>query len=291
MKEATIYNALQNNFTQVSNEALVNARLSGKAYKLYAYMCYRVSSCPSWIFNRGEILKHFTEGETAMRGAFRELVDSGFLERIRIRNGKGIFEKTDYKIYSTPINKGSNPQVENPPVDNQQVENPRVENQRLNNKDKINKDSKNKDLFFLEETKKHFSDLGYKSDAEAFFDYYQAKGWKIGKDKIVDRASAAKSWERQFKKFNPDLYLPEKPKNGDKNQTNINLIRIAKAGIKSMFYNGNQEDLKNLFENNWDNIEAVDGGFIMKCTNQDAELIRAEYQGILDKFNVKLEIK
>ena len=283
MKEATIYNALQNNFTQVSNEALVNARLSGKAYKLYAYMCYRVSSYPSWVFNRNEILKHFTEGETAMRGAFKELIDAGFLERMRIRNDKGIFEKTDYKIYSTPINKGSSPQVENPPVDNQQVEKPRVDNPRTNNKDKINKDSNNKDLFSLEGTKKHFSDLGNKSDGEEFWDHWEQKGWKKGKDKITDRAAAARSWERNHKKMYPDLHIEKKEKTQESKE-----IENLRENLKKAFIS-NQLDYDIYLGGNA--IEKRGNEFFIVVDEKAEKVLKVKYQSVLEKFNVKLEVK
>lgn len=287
MTEPTIYNALQNNFTQVSNEALIDARLSGKAYKLYAYMCYRVSLSASWIFNKAEILKHFVEGESAMRGAFDELIKAGFLERIRVRNNKGIFVKTDFKIYSTPINKGSDPQVENPPVDNPPVGKPQVENQRLNKKDKINKDSSNKEFISsIEDTKKYFSENNFKSNPEHFFDFWESTDWIKGKNKIKNREAEARSWERNFKQKNPDLYkitLNSAISESTVALNNPDSEEIAKIRSTIKLTLGkNYDSLYKSFEN----IEKTENGFVVIGASKKTE----NYREILQKLNVELQI-
>ena len=69
MTKSKIYNKIQNNFTQVSNLALLDIRLSGKAYKLYAYMVFRIGTAPDWYFYEEEILKNFKESRDAIRSA------------------------------------------------------------------------------------------------------------------------------------------------------------------------------------------------------------------------------
>jgi hypothetical protein len=108
-------------------------------------MCYRIGTCPTWQFNRNEIIKHFKEGDSAIRVAFNELIEAGFLVRRRTRAERGRFSKMEYEIYEKPINKDSSPCVENPHVDNAQMEKPRVANQPHNNKEVINKEYNNKD--------------------------------------------------------------------------------------------------------------------------------------------------
>ena len=36
-------------------------------------------------------------------------------------------------------------------------------------------------------------------DAEAFIDFYESKGWKIGKDSMKDWKAAVRNWERSKK--------------------------------------------------------------------------------------------
>jgi hypothetical protein len=140
-----IYNRIQNNFTQVSNLAGLDSNLSAKAFKLYWYMCYRIGTCPTWQFNKTEILKHFKEGEKALRVAFNELIDAGFLVRKQSRNEGGKFGSLDYEIFAEPINTDSTPQAQNRRADNRQAEKGQAENALHNNKEVINKELSNKE--------------------------------------------------------------------------------------------------------------------------------------------------
>lgn len=142
----TIYNALKNNFSQVSNLVLLDVRLSAKAKALYWYMCYRIGLSEKWEFNHGEILSHFKEGEKAMRPAFKELLEVGFLERRQVRNDGGKFGKHDYTIHAEPVNKPSQPHAYFGRAAKRRAANGRAENASYNNKERNNKDSSNKEI-------------------------------------------------------------------------------------------------------------------------------------------------
>jgi hypothetical protein len=46
-------------------------------------------------------------------------------------------------------------------------------------------------------------------DPEYFYDWYQTRGWKVGKDKMKDWQSAIRTWEsRNKKKSEPKLIMP-----------------------------------------------------------------------------------
>ena len=107
----TIYNRIQNNFTQVSNLAGLDPNLSSKAFKLYWYMCYRIGTASHWEFNKKEILKHFKEGRDSIYQAEKELIKAGFLRKIQSRES-GKFGKIDYEIFSEPVNSDSIPFTE-----------------------------------------------------------------------------------------------------------------------------------------------------------------------------------
>ena len=57
---------------------------------------------------------------------------------------------------------------------------------------------------FIEPTVKEVTDYcieqGYTTDAEKFVDYYSAKGWLVGKNKMKDWKAALRMWERNSKK-------------------------------------------------------------------------------------------
>ena len=51
----------------------------------------------------------------------------------------------------------------------------------------------------LEEVKAYCEERNNDLDAEAFIDFYEAKGWKIGKDSMKDWKAAIRNWERSKK--------------------------------------------------------------------------------------------
>lgn len=297
MSEPIIYSQLNNNFSQISNFALLDVTLSCKAYKLYSYMCYRIGLSDKWQFNKFEILKHFKEGESAMRSAFGELIEAGFLERKRIRNAKGIFGKTDYIIYAKPITKGSSPQVENPHVDNPQmekpheessrVEKPQVENQPYNNKEGINKDSNNKDLSLsknpklrtLEECIAHAEKEKYPIDVPKFHKYYYGDPEdppKMGMAKLM--MSWASKPENQVVKESFTASSKIAP-------TESQEILQIRHEIKSLITRSGEMQDNLIFVSA--PIEKTSSGFVIKVEDERA----LKYEEVLEKIKVKIEVK
>lgn len=48
----------------------------------------------------------------------------------------------------------------------------------------------------IDEVRAYIAEKGYKVDAERFMDFYNAKGWMIGKNKMKDWRAAVRSWAR-----------------------------------------------------------------------------------------------
>ena len=46
----------------------------------------------------------------------------------------------------------------------------------------------------LQEVKNYISEKGYTVDAQRFIDFYEAKGWMIGKNKMKDWRAAVRTW-------------------------------------------------------------------------------------------------
>ena len=74
-------------------------------------------------------------------------------------------------------------------------------------KDSIDKDSidknNNKGRFTppsLEEVKAYCSERGNRIDPQTFIDFYESKGWMIGKNKMKDWKAAVRTWERKENK-------------------------------------------------------------------------------------------
>lgn len=51
----------------------------------------------------------------------------------------------------------------------------------------------------LTEVKEYVNEKGYQIDAEAFIDFYESKGWMVGKNKMKDWRAAVRNWARRDK--------------------------------------------------------------------------------------------
>ena len=53
----------------------------------------------------------------------------------------------------------------------------------------------------LEEIKQYIREKGFTMSADAFFDYYTANGWKVGKNKMKDWRASVRNWNAREKEF------------------------------------------------------------------------------------------
>jgi hypothetical protein len=70
-------------------------------------------------------------------------------------------------------------------------------------KEIISKDIKEKQVFqtpTMDEISSYIKEKGYQVDAQRFFDFYQSKGWYIGKNKMRDWRAAIRTWARTDRK-------------------------------------------------------------------------------------------
>ena len=66
-------------------------------------------------------------------------------------------------------------------------------------KEIISKDIKKKQVFqtpTMDEISSYIKEKHYQVDAQRFFDFYQSKGWYIGKNKMKDWKAAIRTWAR-----------------------------------------------------------------------------------------------
>ena len=54
----------------------------------------------------------------------------------------------------------------------------------------------------IEEIKKYCLERGNSIDAEYFYNYYESKGWLVGKSKMKDFKAAIRTWEQNQQKYN-----------------------------------------------------------------------------------------
>ncbi len=58
----------------------------------------------------------------------------------------------------------------------------------------------------LEEVKEYCKERGNGVDAQRFVDFYEMKGWMVGKNKMKDWKAAVRTWERNSTSANTDRY-------------------------------------------------------------------------------------
>lgn len=65
-----------------------------------------------------------------------------------------------------------------------------------------------------QEVQDYMKEIEYNGDAEHFINYYQSKGWVVGKSKMIDWKSAVQTWKRRDRTFSnkSEQQIPNRPK-------------------------------------------------------------------------------
>lgn len=99
--------------------------------------------------------------------------------------------------------KGGRPKTKIKPNENQNKTNlkPNVNenvNVNVNENENVKEKLKQKEKRFtpptLEEARAYFTERGYPREAEAFINFYESKGWMVGKNKMKDWRAAVRNW-------------------------------------------------------------------------------------------------
>jgi len=220
-------NRQQGNFTFVSNKVIMDNRLTAKAKGVYVYLQSRQEG---WQFYESEIVKNFNDGKHSISSAIKELVKFKYLLRIQKRV-EGKFSCYEWILNPTESDFIINRKTETRKSDigKSDTNNTDINNTDINNTDNIggNKfpnfpkgDSENLDdvkdqkkekekpaskrkRFIkpsVEEIKKYCDEQKNDVDAEQFFNFYESKGWMVGRTKMKDWQASVRTWEIRNKK-------------------------------------------------------------------------------------------
>jgi predicted transcriptional regulator len=140
------------NFTQVSNELLLDKRVSAKAKGIYAYLYSRPDD---WDFSVDRIANDFKDGYKAINGGIKELEELGYIAREKQTNGRNY-----YYIYQKPQKKAQPAKTASRQKGNQPKSLP-GEKGGISNKDNIN----NTDIEIIKKDTK-VSEVKTSSDTE-----------------------------------------------------------------------------------------------------------------------------
>ncbi|NLZ48882.1 MAG: DnaD domain protein [Clostridiales bacterium] len=108
-----IFRAVKNkNYTVIHNGFLEDRNLSLKAKGLLAYF---LSKPDDWNFYLRDIIKHARDGKDSISTAIKELMEFGYIERIRNRDERGKFTGGyEYLVYEVPRERESSEDGNNP---------------------------------------------------------------------------------------------------------------------------------------------------------------------------------
>ena len=197
---------INKNYTVMSNTHLKDKQMSLKAKGLLSVM---LSLPETWDYSVNGLVAILKESKTSVQSTLKELEELRYLKRTRIQDEKGQFDYI-YDIYEKPYAENAiieEPQTENLITDNQCTENMPQLNTKGSNTNKLNTKELNKDNIrgkrstrfippTVEEVRDYCNERNNNIDAENFVDYYEAKGWMIGRNKMKDWKASVRTWER-----------------------------------------------------------------------------------------------
>lgn len=203
-----------------------NKAIHGLSLKSVGLLALMLSLPDDWVFSEtglASIAEH--DGLCAIRSAVKELTDAGYIQKGKQnRSASGKMESRPWVVSDAPIEtvmRKSNNGLEQSTVIRFSVDGKTVNGKPHTNK--INNNKVNIICDHKKETEKvkrftrpavsdvaaYASEMGYSDfDAERFVDYYESKGWKVGRTPMKDWKAAVRNWQRNSepKEAEPDYY-------------------------------------------------------------------------------------
>ena len=159
------------NFTVVNNQFIFEKGLSLKSKGLLVWM---LALPENWELYVENVIKHHTDGKTAIYSAFKELMSFNYLERKQIRDKKGKIISWEYVVHECPLS------------GNQQVD------KQLQGNQSLIKTTKNNTIKYLsiESIKSDFQDLNF--DAWTLWKEFRKEQFRSSYKSIGERSAIKK---------------------------------------------------------------------------------------------------
>ena len=198
------------NFFVVSND-IIRSDLSDGAKVLLLFM---LSCSDEWVFSQTTLAHQFNCSKRKIERLVKELRESGYVVLRKINGERGHFGSYEWDVYENPTDMHILPSsVKNRVRQNTEfgkkpssVKSVDIINTN-NTKEIPNKDKEIPSIFRkpnFEEVKAYCDERGNKVDPQRFIDYYESKGWKVGKSSMKDWKAAVRTWEKNdFQKSAP----------------------------------------------------------------------------------------
>ncbi|MBO5969612.1 MAG: helix-turn-helix domain-containing protein [Clostridia bacterium] len=207
-------------FTIIDNAVLLNVNLSWEARGFFAYL---LSLPDDWNFNVKGLAKQTGATEHTIKRLLRELQAEGYIKLTRHTDARGKVTRWSWDIYEagkTPetVQMLKSPQVETATSgESHKVDEPDgglttcgksdyiqstnnnkvlIEQSTKSIKEKIDKREKHFVPPSVEEVRAYCLERNNQINPETFVDFYTAKGWMVGKNKMKDWKAAVRTWEK-----------------------------------------------------------------------------------------------
>ncbi len=205
-----------NDYTVMSNYHFRDKRLSLKAKGLLSLM---LSLPNDWNYSIEGLVSICIENETAIKSALKELTDCGYICRKKYMPNETPTGRIEYEyiVSEYPKQEGKKQGLENLGVEILHLENQgQLSTKEVSKENKIYKSSLHSDLLVqkedstskrfkkpsIEEVKDYIREQGYSVDPEGFYDYYEANGWKVGKNPVKDWKACVRTFQRNLDNYN-----------------------------------------------------------------------------------------
>ncbi|MBW2003040.1 MAG: hypothetical protein JRI72_00285 [Deltaproteobacteria bacterium] len=147
-----------------------------------------------FVAGRFEIALALNQNPNTTYARLKRLESGGFLN-IKSNNKYSLINVVNYELYQSDEQK-SNSKMNKKITTNEQQNNT---NKNVRMKECKKKDSRGKKFIppSLEEVKSYCKERGNKVDPAKWHDFYTAKNWMIGKNKMKDWKAAVRTWEKR----------------------------------------------------------------------------------------------
>lgn len=184
-------------FAIIDNNLLNDNRLSWRAKGI---LCYLIGRPHDWTIVTEHLVTQGTEGRDAVRSAFQELKELGYATLETHRNDSGKITGSVWTVHETPQNREpEKPRPEKPSDGESNTTNTDgTKTEKTTNKDRAKPFQKpDRDSVYT-----YGSEIGVDLEpCDAFYDYQESKGWKVGTAPMKDWQAALRTWKRNGEKF------------------------------------------------------------------------------------------
>lgn len=191
-------NKFANKFTQISNAVLNDPELSLEEKGLF---CYLFSKPDCWEFHYNVMRNELKEkSDKTVRKILNSLVEKEYITKVQINNANGQFGGIDIEFTNKSflLTEGKNTDAANLPV-GKNAEPAKIPPNNTNNIINTNLSNNTNKKFkkpTAEEVRNYCKEIEANINADGFIDFYESKGWLIGKNLMKDWKAAVRTWVR-----------------------------------------------------------------------------------------------